>query len=271
MSAELEPELQGVAARRRISTSLLAMMPLFALYEWARASVTADGGTWRNTSEAFLSRPLELVGGEEWVRWVLLAIVALAAGLRAWQLGVRAGEGVLWSILEGATFGILLGPLMMLLLGGVFDWLPEAQLGEVAAPPLDMAGLQLAGAAWEELLFRFVVLLAVYQLGRWLFGFLDGEAEEGSERSRWPAEVLAVVASSLAFAASHLDVVVGWLDVGGEPYDFTLFAWRAFAGLWLATIARSRGLGVAAWTHAVFNLGLILGSGPGVFLGGAQG
>lgn len=265
MSELEESAAGGVAARRRLSVSLLAMLPLFVIYEWARAAAAANGDAWRNTSEVFFSKPIELLGGgAEW-RMALVALVMCAAGFRVWQVGVRWGEGVLWSLIEGAAFGILLGPVMMLLLGGVFDWLPEAQLGTTAAPPLSLAGLELSGAVWEELLFRFIVMLAVYQLGRWAFRFLDSDEVE---RSRWPAEVLAVVLSSLAFAASHLESVVGWLGYGGEPYDFTLFAWRAFAGLWLATIARARGLGVAAWTHAVFNLGLILGSGPGVFLGG---
>jgi hypothetical protein len=262
-----DPELTGVHARRRLSIALLAMMPLFVIYEASRAAVAAEGHNWRTTAEVLFSEPIELLGGgAEW-RWLLLAIVAVAALVRAWKLGVNWGEGVLWSMLEGGAIGILLGPLMMLLLGGVFGWLPEAQLGASAAsvaPPISRAGLKLSGAVWEELLFRFVVLAAVYQLGRWLFSFLD---REDNERSRWPAEVLAIAVSSLAFAASHLEVVVGWLGYGGETYEFTLFAWRAFAGLLLAAIARSRGLGVAAWAHAMFNLGLILGSGPGVFLG----
>ena len=126
-------------ARRRLSIALLAMMPLFVIYEASRAAVAAEGHNWRNTAEVLFSEPIELLGGgAEW-RWLLLAIVAVAALVRAWKLGVNWGEGVLWSMLEGGAIGILLGPLMMLLLGGVFGWLPEAQLGASAAsvaPPI---------------------------------------------------------------------------------------------------------------------------------------
>ena len=45
--------------------------------------------------------------------------------------------------------------------------------------------------------------------------------------------------------------------------------WRLLAGILLAGLFRWRGLGVCAWAHGLFNLGLVLGAGPGVFQGGA--
>jgi len=252
----------GPALRRRLSISFLAMGPLFLCYELAAATAATGGRALRNTSELLLSQPLELLGGHASWRWGLLTMVLVAAGVRAFRLGLPLGEGLLWSVLEGTGLGVLLGPIIVLLLGGLLGWLPEGELGAPATPDPSRVGLVLGGAAWEELLFRLLVFGAIFQLGRWAFRFLDGE----HERSRWPAELLALVLSSLAFAAVHLDAVVGWMGAGGESYDFTLFAWRAFAGALLAAIARSRGLGVAVWAHAVFNLGLVLGSGPGVFL-----
>ena len=123
--------------------------------------------------------------------------------------------------------------------------------------------LILGGAVWEELLFRFVLFAAVLAV---VHSLLKPFFDDGDDVPRLPGEVLAILVTSLAFAAAHLDSVVGWLGTGGEAYDFSLFAWRAFAGAALAAIARARGLGVAVWTHAVFNLGVELGSGPGVFL-----
>ncbi len=264
MSADevLDADLAGPALRRRLSISLLAMAPLLLCYEFAADTAASSGTALRNTSELFLSQPIELLGGDATWRWIVLLVVLVAAAVRAFVLGLSLGEGVLWSILEGAGLGVILGPVMMLLLGGVLGWLPAGELAAPATPDPSRVGLVLGGAAWEELLFRFLLFAAIYQLGRWAFRFLDGE----TERSRWPAELIALVLSSLAFASVHLDSVVGWLGVGGEEYDFTLFAWRSFAGALLAGIARSRGLGVAAWAHAVFNIGLVLGSGPGVFL-----
>ena len=71
----------------------------------------------------------------------------------------------------------------------------------------------------------------------------------------------------MIFAAFHLDVVTRLLGVGGEDFDRGLFLWRLLAGLSLAALFRWRGLAVAAWAHGLFNGALLLGAGPGVFLG----
>jgi len=266
MTPELLEDPEGASLRRRMSISLLAGLPLFALYEFGVSATAAAGAPLRNSSELFLSQWAELAGGGAAWRWLALALVlglcALRVALQRWPLG----DGVLWSLLEGAGLGLLLAPVMMLLLGSL-GWLPGDELAAAAAtsdagPALERMALVVGGAIWEELLFRFVLFAAVLAV---VHSLLKPFFEEG-EVPRLPGEVLAVLVTSLAFAAAHLDSAVGWLGRGGEPYDFGLFAWRAFAGAALAVIARSRGLGVAAWTHAVFNLGVELGSGPGVFL-----
>ncbi len=266
MTPELAEHEGGAALRRRLSISLLASIPLFAAYEFGVAATAAAGAPLRNSSELFLSQWIELAGGGAVWRWavlgVVLALAAARAALQRWPLG----DGVLWSLLEGSGLGLLLAPVMMLLLGGL-GWLPGDELAAAATtggggPALERMALIVGGAAWEELLFRFVLFAAVLAVVHSLLKPFFGEGEV----PRLPGEVLAVLLTSLAFAAAHLESVVGWLGHGGETYDFGLFAWRAFAGVALAVIARSRGLGVAVWTHAVFNLGVELGSGPGVFL-----
>ena len=91
--------------------------------------------------------------------------------------------------------------------------------------------LILGGAVWEELLFRFVLFAAVLAV---VHSLLKPFFDDGDDVPRLPGEVLAILVTSLAFAAAHLDSVVGWLGTGGEAYDFSLFAWRAFAGAALA-------------------------------------
>lgn len=267
MSAEdLAPDLAGAALRRRLSVSLLACVPLLVAYEAGVAATAAAGAPLRNSSELFLFQAIELAGGGAPWRWAVLAVVLGLAGLRVALRRWSFAEGALWSLLEGAGLGLLLAPVMMLLLGAL-GWLPGAQLADAAGavagpPPLERMALVVGGAFWEELLFRFVLFAAVLAVVQSLLKpFVDGD-----DPPRLPGEVVGVLVTSLAFAAAHLDAVVGWLGSGGEAYDFGLFAWRAFAGVALAVIARTRGLGVAVWAHAVFNLGVELGSGPGVFL-----
>jgi membrane protease YdiL (CAAX protease family) len=73
------------------------------------------------------------------------------------------------------------------------------------------------------------------------------------------AELVALLLSALVFSAFHLHSVQAWLGLRGERFDAGLFLWRVSAGLVLGGLFRWRGFGVAAWCHAVFNLGLALG------------
>ena len=76
----------------------------------------------------------------------------------------------------------------------------------------------------------------------------------------------AALGSAAFFAAFHLAPFVGWLGRGGESFDAAVFSYRFLAGLLLALVFRWRGPGVAAWTHGWFNLALLIGAGPDVFL-----
>ena len=120
----------------------------------------------------------------------------------------------------------------------------------------------MGGAAFEELLFRVALYGALFVLARRLVSFFGA----GELVARWSAEVLSVLGSALGFAAFHLSVVSSRIGPGGYDWDPALFTWRALAGVLLAVIFRWRGPGVAAWSHGLFNLAVLLGAGPEVFL-----
>jgi hypothetical protein len=267
-SLDLE-ELEGSALRRRLSLSWLALLPLLAVYAAGARLAAESGVATRNTSELFCGQLLRLFGDfADSAGLIILAVITGAALLRAVSLRWPMGEGVLWSVLEGAGIGLLMGPLLLFFVGLFPAYLPSAELvADAGSPAASRVALVVGGAAWEELLFRLIVYSALLALGRGLFEYLGASRKT----ARIPAEVFACVLSSLAFAAFHLQAVVGWMGAGGEEFELGFFVWRTVAGVLLAIIARSRGLGVAAWAHAIFNVGLVLGAGPGVFLMGSSG
>ena len=257
-------QLEGSALRRRLSLSWLAMVPLLAVYALGAQASAAAGASTRNTSELFLGQLLRIFGEHaDAIGLVILAALTVGAFARASSLNWPFGEGVLWTILEGAGIGLVLGPLLLFAIGLFPDYLPTEQLvAQAEAPDLARVALIVGGAAWEELLFRLVLYSALLALARGLLVHLGA----GRKSARMPSEVFACLLSSLAFSAFHLESVIGWMGGGGEDFEMSVFVWRAVAGLLLALIARSRGIGVAVWAHAVFNVGLALGTGPGVFL-----
>ena len=122
--------------------------------------------------------------------------------------------------------------------------------------------LVFGAGAYEEILFRVGAYSLLFLLAR-QSGTFFGLPPRGAALA---AEGFALVTSSVLFAAFHLEGMLAWLGRGGEPFELARFLWRALAGLLLGVLFRWRGAGVAAWTHALFNVSLLLGAGPGVFL-----
>lgn len=263
------PKQKGARGARAVepgtSTSLalgfLAMAPMLAAYELALVELPNPA---RNTCEFLLTLPIELFG-TTWLRWLVLAVAVLAALYIVRRRGARARWGVARIALEGGLFALLFGPLLVALGALLERWLPSAHLSwsmPEHAPPLLDALLLWGGGAWEELFFRVGVYSIAYLLG--LRAVMAFGASEGF--GRFCAEIGALGTSSLVFAAFHLEAFTGWIGAGGEAFDGGIFTWRVLAGILLALIFRLRGPGVAAWTHGLFNLALLIGAGPEVIL-----
>ncbi|MCC6408753.1 MAG: CPBP family intramembrane metalloprotease [Planctomycetes bacterium] len=237
------------------------MAPMLAAYELALFELPSPP---RNACEFLLTLPIELFG-TTWLRWSVLGVCVLAALYVTRRRGASARWGVARIALEGSIFAVLLGPLLVALGALLERWLPSAHLTwtmPTDAPPLLPALLLWGGGAWEELFFR----VGGYSIGYLLslrtltaFGVSEGLA-------RAAAEVFALLGSSLCFAAFHLEACTGWIGAGGEAFDAGIFTWRALAGILLGLVFRLRGPGVAAWTHGLFNLALLVGAGPEVIL-----
>ena len=87
----------------------------------------------------------------------------------------------------------------------------------------------------EELLFRLIGISGL----SWLLAGAMGE------KRAW---VTALLLSSLAFSLAH------HLGPSGEPFEFAAFVYRALAGIMFALIYQIRGLAVAVWTHALYDV-----------------
>ncbi len=269
----------GPAGQRGVAVGYLALLPLLFAYEWG------CGGRYRSVAEILATLPLAPLGPAlAWARLaVLIALGVVAAHrvharARAW-VAPRAREGAaprvregaallprVWRIvLEGALAALLLGPALLValrLLGAA----PRAEeLGLEpgrAAPALRTAAFLAGGAAWEEIVFRLGVQSLVFLAASKSIAFLTEDARV----ARAGSEVVSIVASAAAFACAHLAAFTRVLGPGGGAFDPVVFTWRLVAGILLAVLFRWRGFGVAAWSHALFDLYLALGGGPGVFL-----
>jgi hypothetical protein len=252
-----------------LALGYLAALPLVLLYEWGVAAGGPEGP--RSTAELLLGSGLAPLGERAApARWVLLTSLAVVAWVQARrsETSLARDLGRVWA--GGLVAALALGPLLLWLvhLAGV----TPAGLGVAAprpgvAPDLAQSARLVGSAFWEECLFRVAGFGALWFLAARVARFLGAPAPLASVAG----ELAGLLLSSFLFAAFHL---ASWMrplgiagGLAGEPFDAGTFLWRLFAGLALAGLYRWRGLGAAAWAHALFNLGLVHGAGPVVFLG----
>jgi hypothetical protein len=227
--------------------SLLFALPLLLLYELleAVAPVRSSGGVVRNGADVILTGVFSALFG---VRGPLIFMACVIGGA-LWLIRRDRGGGptqprvfaamALESVGLALAFGLvvgtattqLLGPLRSLALVG----------GGMPGSALSRLTLSLGAGLYEELLFR-VVLVALISRGMRLIGV-----------GRLAAGAIATVAGALVFSAFH------YVGPFGEPYRLESFVFRAVAGLAFSALYLTRGFGITAWTHALYDVAVLLG------------
>jgi len=229
-------------ASREPRYSVLLALPLLLLYELF--SFTLSGSTWagvRNGADVMLKSLFLRLGGERGVMVFGVLLLAIGAGfvvqdlrrnpggLKRHVFALMMAESAVYAVL----FGVIIGKLTALVLG------MPALLMQIGGGQLDVPTqlvTSLGAGLYEELLFR--VLLTGGLL--WLFLKLGWR--------RTVAAGVAVVLSALIFSAFHY---VGSL---GDEFTVQSFTFRAIAGLAFSLLYVTRGLGITAWTHALYDV-----------------
>ena len=228
--------------------SLVFALPLLLLYEGLSAALTgsAVAGV-RNGADVLLKTLFVGLGGRDGL-YVFGALLLGGGAWLVWRDRRPAREPYqprvfAWMALESAAyaavFGALVGWLTALVLTG-----PRALSmgGGVAALGLPtQLVISLGAGLYEELAFRVLLVGALLRLFTLLL-----------PAGRRVGTVLAVVLSALIFSAFHY---VGSL---GDTFTVPSFTFRAIAGVVFSVLFVTRGFGIAAWTHALYDLGLSL-------------
>jgi hypothetical protein len=227
--------------------SLLFALPLLLLYELleAVAPVHMAGGVVRNGADVLLTGLFTALLGPRgplvFMALVIGGALVLvwrdrrgAAPLRARVFGTMLLEACALALVFGFVIGTatmhLLGPLRSLAAGGT----------ALDGPALARLTLSLGAGLYEELLFR-VVIVALISNGMRLIGV-----------SRLVAGIVAVIVGALLFSAFH------YIGPFGEPMRLESFVFRALAGVAFSALYLTRGFGITAWTHALYDVAVVL-------------
>ena len=225
--------------------SLLFALPLLVLYELLEAvsPVRAQGGVVRNGADVMLTGLFTWLLGPRGP----LVFMALVIGVSLWLIrrdkssgrprpgifGLMLGEAVILALL----FGFIVGAATMQLLGPLRSL---AASGGVGGTALERLTLSLGAGLYEELLFR-VVLVALLANGLRFVGI-----------GRLAAGIVATILGALLFSAFH------YIGPLGEPLRLDSFVFRAVAGLAFSALYLTRGFGITAWTHALYDVAVLM-------------
>ncbi|MFM7136408.1 MAG: CPBP family intramembrane glutamic endopeptidase [Planctomycetota bacterium] len=225
---EPQPDTYWGISRRPL-TSLVFALPLVLAYEGG--VLMLGRGTARNGADVWLRTLLDHLGFGQYFLLPALTIV----GLLAWHhvehdrwrfspgvLGGMAVESVLWATV---LYGIAI-------LQNRF-WPIAVALDEgIVARLVAFCGAGL----YEEVLFRLLLLPAV----TWIAARLGAGPVA--------AAAWGVTGSSVLFSLAHY---VGPL---GDAFDWHSFTFRFLAGVFFALLFEARGFGIAAGSHAAYDI-----------------
>ncbi len=221
-------------ATRSATYGFLSALPLFVLYETTIVLVNLDA-----------TRPVRVEAGV-WIKELLmmagasgglgLALLVAGGGLAAYLLD-RDRDIPLRSryfvglVGESAAYAVGVALVVSSAVGALF----------AAIPPADGAlwtqlALSIGAGLYEELVFRVLLVGGL--------AALLGTLMESSPA----AYVLAAGVGAALFSLAHY---VGPL---GDPFALPSFAFRFLFGLALNVLFLARGFGIAAWTHALYDV-----------------
>jgi membrane protease YdiL (CAAX protease family) len=227
--------------------SLLFVLPLLLAYEALAWGLGRTGqAAVRNGADVLLKQLFVALGGSYGLR--AFALVLFVTGLFLVGRDVRRsgapaprvyGGMMVESVVYALVLGVVASALTSFLLTGR---LALAQGGQLEQLPVSVQLMVSLGAGiYEELLFRVLLVAGLALLATRVFGWKP-----------LSAGVFAAMLGALIFSAFH------YIGPYGDPLQLETFTFRAIAGLLFSGLYLTRGFGIAAWTHALYDVFLTL-------------
>jgi hypothetical protein len=217
----------------------LAALPLLALYEGLILLVnTGPGMSVRVGADVWIKQFLAAFGA---TGMLVMGGVVLLVGLgivfreRKQHLAIRP-RYFLWMLGESAVYAVLSALLVSKLVGLLFAMALAGPQGVTLDWPTELA-LSLGAGLYEELVFRVLLVGGLFALMKRF-------------RPQQPlgAYIAAALVGALLFSAVH------YTGALGDAFTLDSFTFRFLFGLLLNALFLLRGFGIAAWTHALYDV-----------------
>lgn len=221
------------AESRRLSLSVVFVLPLMAVYH---VGIVRSGASTRNLVETWVTTLLSNAGVPAAQVLNSLLVVGLVIAL----VKLEDGPSLHFRFLILMLFESIIYAAGMFLGLQLLTTAIQARAGQLmAAGAVGWVPLSLAAGAgvYEELVFRLLFIGGGLVL---LHGFCKW--------NRLTSLLVLLFLSSVSFSVIH------YYGILGDTPDAFSFLFRTLAGVVLGLIYLSRGLGIAAWSHALYNV-----------------
>lgn len=221
--------------------SYLISLPLLLLYEGliifaqpnAQQTVRISVDIWIKTLFSYFGNN---------VLSITLILVALAGVIILYYERDRLST-LKWKYFAGMlaeaflyAFGLAL--LLSAIVGAIVHMLQSGSVESFST--LQKIALSLGAGLYEELFFRVLLVSGLVYVFNFFF------------TKKWASFTAAIILAALLFSLVH------YIGAFGDPFMIGSFLFRFLFGLSLNAIYLWRGFGVAAWTHAIYDIMIVV-------------
>jgi len=245
MEVPTTPKEPGYFEISRSGTyGFLAALPLFVLYESLILFVNGDSVSQvRVGADLWIKQALAALGG---TGIFALGLLVLGVGtfvfikerkvdtpIRARYFGLILAESTVYSIVVALLVSAMVG-LMFSIAPSVSSAIIQDASEKLGSGM--MVVLSIGAGLYEELIFRVVLVGGLF----WMLRSVMGKKNS--------AYLAAAIIGALIFSGVH------YIGALGDTFTLASFTFRFLFGLVLNAIFLIRGFGVAAWTHAIYDV-----------------
>lgn len=211
--------------------SAALVLPFFLIYHIGTFFLQT---TYINGADALIIRILRPLS----VNTMFASALVLLVCFVIWQVRTRASWTIDTSkLLVMYIESLVLALLLLFLFGWFSSWSLAAQSRASAHSRLANLVLYCGAGIYEELLFRAFLLGGLLLFLNKVIGL-----------KQVPAALYATILAALIFSLFH------YIGAAGDPFTYRSFLHRTFAGIYFSAIFVTRGFGVAAASHALYDI-----------------
>lgn len=241
MSKKAQGGVRAYFRRANLLTSVMLVFPLFLVYQVGVLALPEV----HNGADLVTTELLRLLRGQV-TTYILVnvgfSVVFVGAILFLRRKNEFHPRMFVPVLIESSVYATFMGSIILFVMQDILHVSPGLTIAAAASGAVGNVGLfgkiilAFGAGVHEELVFRLIMVTGFTALGEKLFRWKHGASV-----------AMAFLLSSALFSAAHH-------VIGGEPWHVGVFVYRLLCGLFFATLFQVRGFGVAVYTHALYDI-----------------